>query len=100
MGTACCLRESKHELNLVMACDIPRVDSDFVNELLRSAGDVDAVVPRQPDGRVEPLLAVYRREPVLAAAEVALNAGQRRMTELLERLKVHYVPMAGAGIEI
>ena len=48
-------------------------------------------MPRLPDGRCEPLLAVYRKSIVVPAQEL-LRDGPQRVIALLERVRVRHVP--------
>jgi len=75
-----------------VACDIPDIDMAFVRRLLRAARGHDAAVPVTPDGRLEPLLAVYR-EGFLGPAREALDAGKRRVRDAFDACTVNYVPL-------
>lgn len=49
------------EWAFVLACDLPFVTPELVNLLASTiSADVDAVVPQQPDGRLQPLCVIYR----------------------------------------
>lgn len=86
------LRVSAHDLNLVVGCDMPSIDTDFVVDMLREAGAYDCVVPVTCEGHFEPLLAVYRKS-VLEQAEAVLAGGHRRIACLFDRCKVKYVSL-------
>jgi molybdopterin-guanine dinucleotide biosynthesis protein A len=75
--------------NLIAACDMPSLDSALLRRLAASAAD-DAAVPRYPDGRIEPLCALYHRRSHAAAAAV-LAAGARRVSDFIACLTVRYV---------
>lgn len=90
MGILACVDRAGHELSFVTGCDIPTLDAHFVLSLLARAQGADIVMPRLPDGRLEPLLAVYRKT-VVPVAEAVLARGGRRIVELLDHLRVHYV---------
>lgn len=62
----------------VVACDLPFVTSELFGLLAAQRGNYDAVVPRQLDGRLQPLCALYRRDPCLRVAEEMIAAGERR----------------------
>jgi len=79
----------------VLACDLPFVRRPLLARLFREARGRDAAVPRWPDGRLEPLVAVYRRAALLRAARSALASGERSSLEMLARLReVRFIPVA------
>jgi molybdopterin-guanine dinucleotide biosynthesis protein A len=58
----------------VIACDLPLVTPEMIERLSRFATDgVDAVIPTQRDGRLQPLCAFYRTKRCLAAAGEILS---------------------------
>ncbi len=83
MGLASTLARSPYDLNLVVSCDLPRINTSIVNWLFRHIGDHDVCIPETADGRFHPLFALYRKgvEPM---ARQALQAGQRRVVAMLE----------------
>lgn len=54
-------------------------------------GDHDAVVPVQPDGRPQPLAALYHVDPCLRRATELIEAGQRRPLDLLQSVNTRWV---------
>jgi len=92
MGIASALDASAHDLNFVVACDIPVIDLPFVSTMLREAADADCVVPRTTEGHLEPLFAVYRKS-ALPAIRTALDAGCRRIVAAFEHCRVKYVAL-------
>lgn len=98
MGIASCLEASPHELNFVVACDIPTLDMSFVQHMLHQSGgikidttgDCDCVVPVNDRGQLEPLLAVYKKT-ALEAMWSTLASGQCRIRRVFSRCRVRYV---------
>ena len=78
------LRAARHELVLTVGVDMPFLSPALLGELVRiaRAGPQDATVPRSASG-LEPLHAVYRRGPVLAAAERLAREGVHELHALL-----------------
>jgi molybdopterin-guanine dinucleotide biosynthesis protein A len=77
-----------------IACDLPFIRPSLLSRLFREARGHDAAVPRWPDGRVEPLVAVYRRVALLRALRSSLAAGDRSNLAMLARLRdVRFVPV-------
>lgn len=79
-GLRSVLSASQAERVLVLAVDLPRMETDYLASLLASEG---GAVPRSARGW-EPLAAVYPRESMLALVEEALAAGQLRLQKLLD----------------
>lgn len=81
---------------LVVGCDMPFLDRSVVEFLFEVAeqGNYDAVVPRWENGMVEPLHAVYKKEPMLAAVKDTIKKGNGKMFNVLSQLEnVHFVAM-------
>ena len=75
------------ELVALVACDMPFVNGELLRYLVEQAIDADVVVPVW-DGFHQPMHAVYRRVPVLAAVENALANNQRRMISFYKDVRV------------
>ncbi|AZU64654.1 molybdenum cofactor guanylyltransferase [Neobacillus mesonae] len=83
------LEASSHEVNLVVACDMPFVSAELAEIMVSYCRDVDAVVP-VVDGKEHPLFAVYKKDLAAAAAK-CIKEGRRRMKHLLDDVRVRYV---------
>lgn len=60
-GLHTALAYSASEWTFVLACDMPFVSGELIRRLAGMTADhIDAVVPRQTDGRLQPLCAFYR----------------------------------------
>lgn len=88
-GLAAALEISKHDRCLLVACDMPFLNGDFLRYLANEHTDCDALVPA-PDGRPQPLHAAYSRA-CLATARSLLQLGPASMRDLLSRRRVRYV---------
>lgn len=91
-GVVSAMEMSEHQRNFVIACDIPFIPPEFVRELLRKARDFDVVVPVHPDGKLEPLFAVYRRS-TLPVLKKLVHAKERRIRMLYDRVRTDRVPL-------
>lgn len=90
-GIEAALKTSSAEWNLIVACDMPGLDATLLESLFSAAETFDCAVPQHPDGRQEPLCAVYSKR-CHPAIEAALAAGIRKVTDGLRYgLKVNYV---------
>jgi len=86
-GIHAALSSSMTELNLMLAVDLPFVESNFLEYLLLRARESGAMVtlPRAGGG-LQPLCAAYRRG-FAAAAEESLREGKNKIDSLFERVE-------------
>jgi molybdopterin-guanine dinucleotide biosynthesis protein A len=76
----------------VVSCDLPFATGELFERLASLGGDeFDAVAPRQPDGRAQPLCALYARDACLRAADRLLRAGELRPRVLLAEVRTRWV---------
>jgi molybdopterin-guanine dinucleotide biosynthesis protein A len=78
---------------LIVACDLPFISRDLCSRLLTlgQEGSPDAVAPIQPDGRPQPLCALYRHEPCLLEAEKLIASGEHTPRALLANVKTRWI---------
>jgi molybdopterin-guanine dinucleotide biosynthesis protein A len=85
-GIHAALSSSNVEVNLMLAVDLPFVDSRFLDYLISQADESGAVVTVPfIAGRYQPLCAVYRRA-FAVLAEKALAAGKNRIDALFAQV--------------
>lgn len=97
-GIATGLLASDTDQVVVLACDLPHA-APLVARMLAAADDpARAVVAADPDGRDQPLCAVYPRGAALARARELLEAGRPAAMGLLRGLDV--VRVAAGGDEL
>ncbi|HEU4476884.1 MAG TPA: molybdenum cofactor guanylyltransferase [Pyrinomonadaceae bacterium] len=82
------------EWAVIVACDLPRVTTSLFNHMLALRDDVDAVAPLQPDGRRQPLCAIYRVSACLAQATALIERGERKPIALLQSVTTRWVEFA------
>lgn len=75
---------------LVVACDMPFLQSDLLRYLVTLAPTADVIIPRPKHDRLEPLLAVYGQN-CRPAIEAQLQAGQPRIIDFFDAVSVRYV---------
>ena len=90
-GLHAALATCKREWAIIVACDLPFVTAELFSFLAEMRVDHDAVVPIQPDGRPQPLCALYRIDPCRQRATELIEAGYRRPLDLLEAVKTRWV---------
>jgi molybdopterin-guanine dinucleotide biosynthesis protein A len=93
-GVHAALAACAAEWALIVACDLPRVTASLFNHLLALRGDVDAVAPLQPDGRRQPLCAIYRVSACLPQAKALIERGERKPIALLQSVTTRWVEFA------
>jgi molybdopterin-guanine dinucleotide biosynthesis protein A len=88
-GLATALGAAREERVLVLATDLMAMTPDVLLALV-AYPEADAVVPRQ-GGFPQPLCALYRRAPALAAAERALASDTLALRRVLAQLNVRWL---------
>lgn len=88
-GISTGLKLSSHDWSLVVAVDMPFVNSQIIEFLAGFAGEGDAVVPMTANG-LEPLFAFYSKR-CLPVAEEVLMKGERRILSLLSQVDLKVV---------
>jgi len=80
------------EYSLLLPCDTPFVSSNIGSLLLDLCINRSAVIPRWPNGYIEPLQAVYHTKSALTAARAALEQEKLDLRSMIASLKgVRYV---------
>jgi molybdenum cofactor guanylyltransferase len=89
-GILTALKNSHSSLNLILACDMPQIPTEFLRLLLEKIGPAPAVIFRHPDGKAEPLCGIYSRQ-ILPEMENAYNSGDFSLQTLLNRMSVRWI---------
>lgn len=84
-GLRTALRRTRSSVAFVTACDMPGLDSRFVDILFQTAAGVTGVVPVF-EGERQPLAAVYRTGPTEHVCRRTLSDGCGSFRALLDRL--------------
>lgn len=93
-GLHAALTACKRDWAIVVACDLPFVTADLFSYLASLRLGHDAIVPIQPDGRLQPLAAFYRVDPCRQWATELIEAGRRRPLDLIEAVNTRRVSFA------
>ena len=88
-GLEAALTEARHDVVVVVACDMPGITASFLAQLLARVESVDAVVPRTESG-YHPLCAVYRRT-CLPVVSQRLADGRLAMKGIFDAVRVREV---------
>jgi len=92
VGALAGTRKARGEVSLLLACDTPLLSPDVLSLLLRLGRSYCAVIPKWPNGNIEPLQAAYNTTKTRKAIAEAVEAKELRMYDAIKRLeKVLYV---------
>lgn len=81
--------------NLVVACDMPFVSTEYLKRLRKEAEGYDVVVPQHGD-YLQPLFAVYSRN-CIAAIEDCLLRDIRKIIAFYPQVRVKFLPVERLG---
>jgi molybdopterin-guanine dinucleotide biosynthesis protein A len=84
------LTASHSPTNIVVACDMPFLNTELLNYMVGLSGDFDAVVPRVEKGMIEPLHAVYSRDCVSTIGKQMEN-NHLSIHAFLDKVRVRYM---------
>jgi len=83
--------QSSH--SIVVACDMPFLNTELLRYMIELSGDFDTVVPRLGEGMVEPLHAIYSKS-CLGNIKTRLEHNQLGIHTFLDTVQVRYVEQA------
>jgi molybdopterin-guanine dinucleotide biosynthesis protein A len=93
VGLMSSLAEVKTDYVAVLPCDSPLVDPELIILLLRRARGRGGAVPIWEDGRIEPLLAVYKTDDLRKSILDCWNKSDLRVRCAIESMDIVYVSM-------
>jgi len=92
VGALIGFKEAHGRYALLLSCDTPFVSNDVISLLFELCINRYAVIPRWPNGYIEPLQAVYCAKPAYEAAKNVLSEGKLNMQSMVDKLRgVRYV---------
>ena len=92
VGALAGFESAQGEYSLLLPCDTPFISSQVARFLLDICVNRNAVIPRWPNGHIEPLQAVYHTKSALTAAKKALEEGKLDLQSMIACLRgVRYV---------
>ena len=92
VGALTGFERAQGKYSLLLPCDTPFVSSQIASFLLELCVNKDAVIPRWPNGHIEPLQAVYYTKSALNVANKAVEDKKQNMHSMIASLKkVRYV---------
>lgn len=82
IGIYSCLERSSTDLNIVVSCDVPFVETALFSHLISNMEGSDIVVPVH-DGYLEPLCAIYKKK-VASGLQQYIDRQNYRLFEFIE----------------
>ena len=84
------LAASRSLYNIVVACDMPFLNTELLRYMLGLSRDYDAVVPRLEEGMIEPLHSIYSRG-CLDNMQKRLESNELKVHSFLKTVRVRYI---------
>lgn len=92
VGALSGLEKANGDYSIILPCDTPFISKNAVLLFFDLCPSNDAVIPKWPEGQIEPLQAVYSTKKALRAAKRAFREGKMDMKSIVDGLqKVLYV---------
>ncbi len=88
-GIYSCIKQSPTEVNLVISCDMPLIQTMLFEYLLTFANNHDIIVPTH-NKYFEPLCAIYKKS-VLPAMEISINKHDYKLMTFIK--STSYLPI-------
>lgn len=61
IGIYSCLKRSETDLNIILSCDMPLMNTSMLRYLLEKSEDYGITVPIHENGQIEPLCGIYKK---------------------------------------
>ena len=83
---------AKHDVCAILACDMPFINIPLLHHLINLAPGYDVIIPRlEPNEYTEPFRTVYRKKTCLPVIKRQLDAGELKVSEFFDDVKIRYV---------
>lgn len=96
MGILSCLKQSSNEINFVIACDIPVINTKLIHNMINLSYGTEIVMPLRGTDKHEPLYAVYRKS-IADYADKIIKDGGRKIIELFKYASYRFVDFNDAS---
>lgn len=99
IGALTGLKNAVHERVLLIGCDMPFIKIEVIELLYNHYSKVrslcNAVIPQFPNGYIEPLCAIYGKDPAIKALEMSIEEKSFRMKAFIDHIAgAHFIPIA------
>ena len=87
VGALTGFKHARGKYSILLACDTPLVSNKIISYLLTLSKGYDAVVPKWPNGYLEPLQAIYNTEKAYTASHKAITQNKFKMYDFIHDLQ-------------
>jgi molybdopterin-guanine dinucleotide biosynthesis protein A len=92
MGIYSGMKALSSSFALVLPCDSPFINIELIQYLIKTSIYYDALIPKWPNGYIEPLHSVYQVAPCIESIKLTFEQGEKSILNMIKRLKkVQYV---------
>lgn len=93
------VKNAQYERVLLLGCDMPLIKAEVIELLFKYYRGVRslcwAVIPQFPNGYIEPLCAIYEKEPAIKALQQTIVKRAFRLRNFIDLISaVHFFPIA------
>lgn len=92
------LKHSNTELNIILSCDVPLIQTSVLEIILANNTDEYDVIQIEEEGKSHPLIALYKKR-VTPHLLVALQKGERKLSKALIGLNVKSISISKSHYE-
>lgn len=91
-------KRALNENILLLGCDMPLINPEVIDLIIecysKASSRYCAVVPQHPNGYIEPLCAIYKKEPAIKALTQCLEEKSYRLKSFIDHVpKVQFLPI-------
>lgn len=90
IGIYSCLKRSQTEVNILLSCDMPLMNTQMLEYLLENSANYDITVPVHGNHFIEPLCGIYKRSS-LNVLNQFIDKGNFRLNECIRSARSHLV---------
>ncbi len=98
IGALSGFKRALNEHILLLGCDMPLIKPEVIDLMFECYSEASsiyyAVVPQHPNGYIEPLCAIYRKEPAIKALTQCIEEKSFKLKSFIDHIStVHFLPI-------
>jgi molybdopterin-guanine dinucleotide biosynthesis protein A len=90
VGIYSCLKKSRTDLNIILTCDMPMIQTELLKYLLENSTGTDITVPVHENGMIEPLCGIYRKSAGIVLSK-CIEEGNYSMNNCIRKASYRLV---------